>query len=282
VSITPVITPPGASSTVTIRFNGGTKGYYRDTLHAEEPQCGIGWLLALEGVVGTPVRFTAILPVDSAKPSEEVALPIRAIPDDSVALAASHVRMYTATIRFQGVLFVPESVTRGTLVSKSYDPLTNIQTVTISGDYGERHGDTLTSLVGVALLGSRPSTPLEFVSFTWDVPGIATDTINGLFTVIGSCTDVQLRTLPAPKIVVIAPQPVSSHASIELELEQWMQLRASLVDATGVEVATVAEGIFDAGRHALPLVVDGLSSGIYSLVIETVFGRVAERIVVVQ
>jgi hypothetical protein len=282
VSITPVITPPGGSSTVTIRFNGSTEGYFRDTLHAQEPQCGTTWLLALQGVVGTPVHFTAILPIDSAKPSEEVAFPIRAIPDDTVALALSRARTYTVTIQFHGVLFVPESVTRGTILSKSYDPLTNIQKVTISGDYGERAGDTLTSLVGVALLGDRPTTPLEFVSFTWDAPGIATDTINGLFTVIGTCTDVQLRTVSAPKIVVIAPQPASSHATVELELEQWLQLRASLVDATGREVASIADGIFEAGRHSLPLTVGQLPSGVYSLVVETVYGRVVEQIVVVQ
>jgi hypothetical protein len=140
----------------------------------------------------------------------------------------------------------------------------------------------LTSLIGVALLGDRPTTPLEFVSVTWDAPGVATDTINGLFTVIGSCSDIQLRTLPAPKVVVISPQPASSHASVELELEQWVQLRASLVNAAGVEVATVAEGIFDAGRHSLPLEVEQLSPGVYSLLIETAYGRVVERIVVVQ
>jgi hypothetical protein len=255
---------------------------FNDTLMVSENVCGSVWPLALKGVAGNPVRLTVSLPVDSALPGVQVALPIRAVPSDSLLFAATGVRKYTMTIRYNGLLLVPEGVTRGTIVARSYDPQTNTQVVTIQGDYSERSGDTLTSLIGTAMLAGRPSTTLSFVNVTLDVGGIAIDQQNGLFTVTGKCTDTRLRVVAAPKVIAVTPQPMRSQATVELELEEWVPLRATIVDGSGQEIMVVADATFNAGRQQLYVPVDQLAAGVYTLVIRTPYSQVAEQMVVVR
>jgi hypothetical protein len=68
----------------------------------------------------------------------------------------------------------------------------------------------------------------------------------------------------------IAPNPVSSSATVNVDVFAPARLTMSLVEATGRVVATIIDADVVPGTYALPVRVDGLANGMYLL--STTFG----------
>ena len=273
---------PGATGEVSIRFRGAAIGRYADSALIAENRCGVGVKLLLDADVGAVLLTRVSLPIDSALPGTTSRLPIRLSISDRQLFDESGARGYTTEISFLGTVLIPDTVTSGRIIARSYDRKTRQQKLTIEGEYYPTMNDTLTTLVCSVVLGDLTSTPLTFESFVWDVERVLVDTINGSFRTHGSCFDAGLRLVSAPRVLKVVPQPMTTSGAVEIELDEWATLSIVLVDARGATVATVASGYFPAGRQMVALSPIDLPAGAYTLVARTPFGEASARVVVVR
>ncbi|MDB5036119.1 MAG: von Willebrand factor type domain protein [Chlorobi bacterium] len=260
-------------------FLGSAPGTHRDTIILRDNRCGIADTVIVSATVVARVRTIAALPTDSARPGTRVPIPIRLSIPDRAAFNASGAHAFRTTIAFNGLVLLPDSpAVRGTITSMSFDVRTGAQRVTIDGEYG---GSDTVAIILCEVIQSD-STPLTFVSFAWDRPGVMADTVNGSFTTIGRCFDAQAHLVARPRILRVRPMPVGSGATIEIQLDDPQMLTATLADTRGGTVREIASGYFPAGTLVLPLSVEGVPSGTYTLLVRTEFGEASRRIVVVR
>jgi uncharacterized repeat protein (TIGR01451 family) len=88
-------------------------------------------------------------------------------------------------------------------------------------------------------------------------------------------------TLGAPDedaITGVYPMPVADRASVRVSLAREGNVRASLYDMLGREVAVLTDGFEPAGRMRLPLDASGLASGTYFVRVVTERGTLVEQI----
>jgi hypothetical protein len=272
---------PGATGSVRVRFRGGAIGRYADSALLADARCGVGVRLVLTADVGATLLTEVSLPIDSALPGTTVRLPIRLSINEKQLFAESGARGYQTEIAFLGTVLIPDTITRGRIVARSYNRQTRVQRLTIEGEYDPSMNDTLTTLLCTVVLGDL-STPLLFESFVWDVERVLVDTINGGFRTHGSCFDAGLRLVSAPRVLKVVPQPMGTSGAVEIELDEWATLSIVLVDARGEIAATVASGYFPAGRQMVALSPVDLPSGAYTLVARSPFGEASARVVVVR
>jgi hypothetical protein len=92
-------------------------------------------------------------------------------------------------------------------------------------------------------------------------------------TVVGSCFDIGLHLVAVPSILKVRPMPASTGATLELSLEEWNNVTVVLYDARGVAVYSLPEQLIAAGAQSLTLDLTDVPAGIYTLAVETVYGR---------
>lgn len=272
--------PPADSLDVPLRFSSTATGVHYDTLIIRDVDCGTALRIPLRGEIRRSIRTTISLPNDSAAPGSIAVIPLRVAIADRPAFDASGARAFSAVLRFDGRLLVPESVQPGAITSADFDRFTGMQTVTIAGSYGG-HGDTLAVLRCMVPSGRHGSTSLGFAAFAWDVPEVAADTLPGLFSTGAGCgpgTQLTARI----KALKVRPHPVSDHATAAFELEEEETVRVSVQDMLGRTVAAVEAMRFGPGEHAVPLALGAIPAGMYRLVIETPFGAASTPILLVR
>lgn len=83
-------------------------------------------------------------------------------------------------------------------------------------------------------------------------------------------------------ITSIHPNPAGARATVAFTLAAPGEARLAVYDLLGRRVALRAEGAMEAGRHVVPLALDGVASGVY--VVELVAGEVrqTQRLTVVR
>lgn len=82
------------------------------------------------------------------------------------------------------------------------------------------------------------------------------------------------------KVLECVPNPASSHTVLRFHLERASQLRLSIVDAHGREVAVVADEIFAEGAHNLPLQTAQFASGVYWCVCRSASAKATVQLMV--
>lgn len=281
VSILPPVADPGTSSIVTLHFAGGPAADYRDTLAVKELRCGTSQLLPLDAVAVERTTTTITLPVDSALSGIRVLLPVRVTADDQGAFARSGASGFTGTLEVQGIALVVDTLEGATITASSYDP-SGRQIIAFSGSLPPRAGNLLMSIGGRTFNGDTTWKVLKLTAFAWDVPGLAVRTVPGLFRVYGPCYNGQEILMAAPKLLKITPMPITGMATIDVDLPIATNLRASLVDARGIERRLLVDHGFVVGPATLQLDAGGLPSGPYVLVLETPFGTSAQTIMIAR
>jgi hypothetical protein len=112
------------------------------------------------------------------------------------------------------------------------------------------------------------SVVVEWPSGIYD--GLAGVTIDRAFTITEGSHPVSVIGSPkalasAPVVIHIFPNPTSSSATAELTILHHSDIRLHLFDVLGRDVRQVYRGSLQAGRHLLPIDVEGLSPGLYLL-----------------
>ncbi len=279
VTASPLTLAPGQEKEIEITLNNANEGEYHDTLRLDDLPCGYHAMIPISASVFTPAYTVVDLPEESAAPGARVSLPIRISIPDPVLFTLKGARAYTTIITFNGAILSPVEAIGATIVAQTYDPATMLRRVTLAGEY-PGVGDTLATLICNVPMSTLVGTPLTFEEFSWDHPHVFPETLDGSFTMLDTC---YLSNMVArPKVLKIRPMPAGDAAVAEIELEDVLSIRASIIDPLGQEVALIAEGRYNKGRYELPLALHGLASGLYTLIIDTPFGRTTERIVIAR
>lgn len=90
-------------------------------------------------------------------------------------------------------------------------------------------------------------------------------------------------TLPAsPALLQNYPNPFNPSTTVAFALPERMQVRLRVLDLLGREVATIADGIIDAGRHQRQFDASRLPSGIYLYRLESDRGTLTRRMMLMK
>ena len=114
---------------------------------------------------------------------------------------------------------------------------------------------------------------------------VTNDVSDAGFAIVEGLVDVAPE--PGPSALAFAfaaptPNPVTARAQLTYTLPARGPVRLALHDVRGREVAVLAEGERDAGRHVATLDARGLGAGLYFARLTTVHGELARRVVVLQ
>jgi hypothetical protein len=92
---------------------------------------------------------------------------------------------------------------------------------------------------------------------------------------------IELGELPGQVALhAIYPNPFSSQATVRFDLPEVAEVTVRVIDVLGREVARIADGVYEAGVHQMPIQLGGLSSGTYIVRLETPTGATVTRRVV--
>lgn len=278
VSITPQTAAAGAGSEAIIRYVGTGGAADNGLLTVLETICGQSAVVRLE-IDGLPAIVELSLPVDSVMANEEVSLPVRfravagttPADDDSVEVEVS----------FIGTTFFFESLSRGEVIGREWDRASETTTLRIAARFGDRQGDTLFSLQGRGLQARFPATPLRFGPVVWGRLEVATETVDGLLSILGLCLDDGLHLSVRPPVLrSVLPHPVRSRATLRLDLPDWTSMRIRIVDGRGIGKEIYRTEYLSAGEHAIEVDLGSLEAGFYGIVIDTPHGRAGGRLIV--
>lgn len=279
-SVVPETAPVGGESTVTLRYDGPPEGVADGFVDIAEPLCGNTEQITLQTSDGAGM-LEVWLPHDSALFNTTVRVPLRYRLTEGVSPTLNDT--FETKIRFKGATFFFESLTSGEVIARDWNPITGELTLTIRGSFGDRQGDTLTTLVATALFSAENFTPLTFEQFVWGRSSLQTTFTDGSFRVLGLCFDPGLHlTAREPSVERIRPNPASHQAVAEIHLPDWAWIRGRLIDAEGKEIEVLHEQYLQAGHHELSINTSLLPKGMYVLRLETPHGTAEASLMVVR
>lgn len=219
----------------------------------------------------TPLAATSatiVLPVIEAAPGEPVKIPIKMT--TSVNLDRSRVERFSGELRFDRSLLILTDPRFTSMIDGDQ------QVVKIEGSRPElmTAGDLLT-IDFMAALGNKLTTPLELRSFLWldGLSGATAVTLEpGRFNLLDICETGGHRLLDASGnvgIKVARPNPISTVAEIEYEVNEHGRTQLFIVDLLGRQVATLVDGNIQPGGYLVQLDASQLASGTYFCVLQT-------------
>jgi hypothetical protein len=119
------------------------------------------------------------------------------------------------------------------------------------------------------------------LSFDYDGAG-SPATVQLLGEGIGSGAVSQETTQSSQMHLTVVPNPVEESATLRFQLGSTVAVSISVTDATGKEVAAIAERTLEAGWQQIELDLGGLASGEYYCVVRAGEAVVAQQIQVVR
>lgn len=224
-----------------------------------------------EGVADASMQLT-IWPSDAAaNPGESVEVAI--VLDDSSALAQS--TLVRAVLRYNATLLDPiETTPRGTIIGSE-------RVIPLEMPLSARRGNRLALLQFRAMLGDSIATGLtlegaESVGETIDVR-----TMSGRFQLLGVCTDGGTRLVRATGeggILKVRPNPLNGSGDITVRTIESGRTRLVMMDLLGREVAVLHDGELSLGEHLMPLRMENLAAGSYTILLVTPTARYIQRV----
>ncbi|MBS1538637.1 MAG: choice-of-anchor D domain-containing protein [Bacteroidetes bacterium] len=270
----PPQTPVGGSSLLRVRFNGRSIGnYYAPDIPLYETKCNNFKLLTVQANVRLVPKVVLTVGSATAKAGEYVDIPL--IISNLKELQEAQVTGIIGTIRTNGTLLATVAPTVTGIYSgdtvrvKFSAPIGNDSILTVLHFRVGLGNDTTTTLIAESAVS-------EF--------GIAIiSTIPGLFTLQGICTEGTTPRLyrPAPSAAVqVAPNPIEQSGEITITTGEKGRMKISLSSVLGTTVSTVADDEFSEGTYHIPFVREGLSSGVYFLLVELPTQTFSRRVIV--
>lgn len=280
VSVVPAETPVGASSTLTLRYDGPASGAVSEMLTITEAICGTSHDIALSTLADVDIVRLRI-PHDSAAINTPVSMPILFSsisglpPDDDDTL--------TVSVTFIGTTFFYEGITVGEVSDTIWEMESRRMTLRLRIPFAERSGDTLTMLTGRALLSAELVSPMILSDPFWLPRNVTTELEPGSLTIVGDCLDdgVSIEVRP-PAIAKIVPNPGHSFVTIAIDLPEGMSTRGLLIDARGSVIEFLPETFLFAGLNSVRIDADRLPSGDYTVVVVTHTGQALSTMRVVR
>lgn len=212
-----------------------------------------------------------------ARAGETFSVPIML--DASHALDDRRLRNFTATLRFNRTLLVPQGATPTGTVSG------NQRTVSISGvrPAGLVAGE-IARLEFSAALGDSDVTPIVMESFVWTDGNAVSTTHDGLFRLAGVCTEGGPRLIGtgAAGLKAVRPNPASGSITVAYGLLERGRTRLLLLDNLGRTVRTFLDADEVPGVREATFNIDALPSGVYALALVTPSDRWVRRLSVVR
>lgn len=228
-----------------------------------------------EGMTGA--RPVICLPELAAAPGENVRVELSVA--DSRDLDLVGARRFRAEVGFESSLLA-------VIDGRPSRVEGNERVVTIEGE--RETGSNVLAVVRLrAALGRVERTPLVLKSFEWldEVGGVAPDTCNGEFELLGLCRDGGVRLYDPTGLVAIksvTPNPANGTARIVYSLLENGDHRMRLVDLAGEEVMRLFSGNVLSGEYELTVDLAGLVGGHYYLILETPTIVLSEKVEVAR
>lgn len=274
VEVVPPQTPVGGSSLLRLRFNGGSAGnHYAPDIPVVETGCSNSKSLNVQANVIPVPKVVLTVGSASAAIGEPVNIPI--IISNLKELKEAKVTGINGTIRCNGTILTAIAPTNTGLYSdkilkvKFSAPITN---------------DTiLTVLHFRTALGNDTTTDLIAENITAETGSANVSTVPGVFTLQGICregTTPRLYHTSGTASVQIAPNPIEQFSEITIVTGEKGRTRISLCSVMGTEVAILADGEFSEGTYSIPFQQEGLSAGVYFLMVELPTQTFSRRVIV--
>ncbi|MFI5263923.1 MAG: hypothetical protein ACHQM6_05355, partial [Candidatus Kapaibacterium sp.] len=263
---------PGASQTVTLRFNPKYIGRTSGRIGFDFGGAGSPAILSLFGQgLGGLVR----IPDDSGYAGDHKNIPLllEKVPVASVQSAATN---FEARIAYDKTVLWSSggNIQHGA----RYD------TLTINSAVGS--SDTLALIPFIAMLGESRTSPMSIVDFAWlDGAGQPADydveTESGTFYLLGICPAGGTRLFnPDGQVSMahISPNPSGSIVNIDIQTIEKGRTILEVQNLLGQKIATIYEGEISEGRHSFQWNTGGISGGTYYLTMITPTVRRMQRI----
>jgi len=113
----------------------------------------------------------------------------------------------------------------------------------------------------------------------WREPG---DTMQLYWQEPDAVKEINVSLPSSALLIETYPNPFNPKASVSVNIPEASKVRVSLVDLTGRELALIAEGNMEAGRHNFTLDGMNMRAGTYFLRLETPAGGVVQRVTLVK
>ncbi|MDT8323303.1 MAG: choice-of-anchor L domain-containing protein [Bacteroidota bacterium] len=205
---------------------------------------------------------TVSLPVLEANPGDPVVVDLSLL--DAQQLTEAGVKTFSAELRFNASLLVPAGSTPAGRIENGE------RVIDLNGRYDDG-GMLLRRLSFVATLGNAPSTPLTISAFSWDRPEVVITRIDGELR-LGICREGGARLFESTGSLALEqnhPNPFNSMTVLTYEIIERGPTLLYVTDMLGRRVATLQEGVMEAGRYQVAFDARALSSGMYIAVLRT-------------
>ena len=275
-TIEPNITPPGGTSTFTVRFLGGEAGQAYDASYDfVDSVCQRTQTLDMRATVKSFIGATVSADLVRANIGSEVVVPVRI--SDKVNFDRTSVTQIQARLRVNGTILTPLGI-ESTFADgeRTFDVTLPIPET----------GDLMTELRFRTTWGNDTSSQVIFDS-VWVSDTILVRTQDGEVILDDLCREggprLFLRRENSPGIVAqVIPHPVSDNATVVLTVIERGPTTVHLIDVAGRVVQTLVDRELSPGRYLLPLDAHGIDIGSYTLTMRTRTQQVSNRISVVR
>ena len=141
----------------------------------------------------------------------------------------------------------------------------------------------LTILHFRAALGNDTNTNLVAESIQTESGSAIISTVSGVFTLQGVCREgatARLYRSATAASVQITPNPIEQSGEIIIVTGEKGRVKVSLCSVMGTEVAVLADGEFSDDTYSIPFQGDGLSAGVYFLMVELPTHTFSRRVII--
>jgi ligand-binding sensor domain-containing protein len=238
---------------------------------------GVVYRSSLQSSVNTARAFLEIPENLSAKPGEEIDIPIllksiQSPPANIRSIKGRCILRFNASMLDPGPAYRQEAVVNGDrLIPLTFDLRPNAGTALLTLRFRARLGDAI-------------ATPLILTSLSADgvillapKPGIMT--LTGLSYAGGARLFSSER---APLLAATAPNPISNSASIRYTLRETADVNVSVVNMFGQTVQTLTSKRLLPGDYDIHISTENIPPGAYFLVLQTPNHRIAQPLRIVR
>jgi WD40 repeat protein len=274
VEVVPPQTPVGGSSLLRVRFSGGNTGnYVVSDIPVTESGCSNFKRLTIRAnVVPLP---KIVLKVGSGKAIANETVDIPVYISNIKELQDAKITGIQGIISCNGTLLLPLAPTSAGVYSG------NILRMKFSAPIT---ADTLLTVLHFrAGLGNDTTSELTAETVSTEGGSAIISTISGLFTLQGICREGTTPRLYQPSAnasVQIAPNPIEQSGEIMITTGEKGRVKISLCSILGRTLSTFADAQFAEGTYSIPFEREGLSAGVYFILVELPTHTFSRRVII--
>lgn len=200
--------------------------------------------------------------------SKQISLPVYGMLSSGIC---GDLQLYfNAELRFDAMLFYPESVTNGTIVNNYVN--NGEQVLEIEGIEAVLGVDStiILEVIGKPLLGETDVTELKIEKFELTNSPVGNNLINGTMKLYGDCNPDERRvTLNEPTIVRMSPNPASESVKVIIDSDERGKFAVEVYSAEGSLMETREWTSFSGETTTIHINPSDYTSGMYRVVVKT-------------